>query len=49
MFDGRKYEIFIEMRQHNGMVFTKINFFRKADFSVWRIQLIPDEKHVMMT
>jgi hypothetical protein len=24
MLDGRKYEIFVEMQQHNGMIFTKI-------------------------
>ena len=24
MLVGRKYEIFLEMQQHNGMIFTKI-------------------------
>jgi hypothetical protein len=23
MHDGRKYEIFLEIQQHNGMIFTK--------------------------
>ena len=25
MFGGRKYEIFLEMQQHNGLLFTKSN------------------------
>jgi hypothetical protein len=25
--DERKYEIFFEMQQHNGMIFTKITWF----------------------
>ena len=40
MCDGRKYVIFLEMQQHNGMIFTTIILYMIDWINNWMIYVL---------